>query len=420
MRCVWLARGGLINTIGIAAALGIGLLIGIERERHKTAESAPGTPGLRTFGLAGVIGALAEDLGGGVLLAASLIGVAAIAVVAAARPRRTEPHATTAAALILTALLGALADHRPAAAAGAAVLVTVLLMSRERLHRFADQLLTADELHDALILLTSVLVILPLTPNHGVAGFPSLNPRLLWTVAVLMMAINAAGHIALRLVGTRYGLAMAGFFAGFVSSTATTVAMGNRAAAQPPLTAGAVAGATLASVASTLQVGIVVGTLAPRVLPRLVPILGAAAIVGALYAGVLVWRSSRESAAPHRAAGRPFDPKSAVLFALLLGTVMVVSVLLERRFGDAGALASTAAAGLADAHAAAAAACALFNGHRIDVAMTVDAVWLAYSVNWGVKAVIAFVERRGFGWRMLPGLLLMPLAGWLVIAAGPT
>ncbi|MDE2150581.1 MAG: MgtC/SapB family protein [Gammaproteobacteria bacterium] len=418
MRGVWHARGRAINTIGIAAALGIGLLIGIERERHKTAERAPGTPGLRTFALAGVIGALAEDLGGGLLLAASLVGIASIAVVAAARPRRTEPHATTAAALILTSLLGAMAVHQPAAAAGVAVLVTGLLLARERLHRFVDQLLTADELHDGLILLASVLVILPLTPNHGIAGFPSLNPRLLWIVAVLMMAINATGHLALRLAGARYGLPLAGFFAGFVSSTATTVAMGSRAAAEPPLTAGAVAGATLASVASTAQVGIIVGTLAPQLLPRLLPVLAAAAAVGALYAGILVWRSARAPAAPHRAAGRPFDPKSAVAFALLLGAVMVVSVLLNRRFGDVGALVSTAAAGLADVHTAAAAACALFNGRSIGAGMTVNAIWLAYSVNWAVKAAIAFGEQHSFGWRTLPGLLLMLLVGWLMIAAG--
>jgi hypothetical protein len=61
-----------------------------------------------------------------------------------------------------------------------------------------------------------------------------LNPAKLWQLVVLVMAISAAGHVALRVVGSRFGLPLAGFFAGFVSSTAAIAGFGQRVREQPP------------------------------------------------------------------------------------------------------------------------------------------------------------------------------------------
>jgi uncharacterized membrane protein (DUF4010 family) len=42
------------------------------------------------------------------------------------------------------------------------------------------------------------------------------------------MAIGAAVHVAIRTLGTRVGLPIAGLASGFISSTATIAAMGAR------------------------------------------------------------------------------------------------------------------------------------------------------------------------------------------------
>jgi uncharacterized membrane protein (DUF4010 family) len=42
------------------------------------------------------------------------------------------------------------------------------------------------------------------------------------------MAVSALGYVALRVVGARHGLPLAGFLSGFISSTATIHAMGRR------------------------------------------------------------------------------------------------------------------------------------------------------------------------------------------------
>ena len=63
--------------------------------------------------------------------------------------------------------------------------------------------------------------------------FAALNPHAIWIIVILVMAIGALGHIAVRLLGARSGLMIAGFASGFISRAATIAAMGARAAKEP-------------------------------------------------------------------------------------------------------------------------------------------------------------------------------------------
>src|SRR3546814_12707752 len=69
-------------------------------------------------------------------------------------------------------------------------------------------------------LLASALVVLPLLPSTAVDPWGVLRPDAIWRLVVLVMGVGVLGHIAQRAAGTRWGLPLAGFFAGFVSSTA--------------------------------------------------------------------------------------------------------------------------------------------------------------------------------------------------------
>jgi len=410
-----------IDTFGLSVALGIGLLIGIERERRKAVEHATGSPGLRTFALAALIGSLAELLGGGLLLVAALLVLGVIAARSALQPIAGAAHSTTAAALLVTGLLGALAMRDAATAAGLAVAVTALLAEREPLHRFVSRVLTPEEIRDGLLLLAAILIVRPLAPDRIIDPLQVLNPRVLWTFAVLMMTINTIGYIALRMLGARYGLTLAGFFAGFVSSTAATLAMGERARTMPGVRGAAVAGASLASVASTLQVGIVVEAVSPALLASVLPMLAAAAITGSAHALLCLRTMSRDEPSPsvHMPLGQPFSLRTALLFAVLIGALMEFAALLQHRYGEIGALVSASIAGLVDAHAASASIGALVTSGKIDVGAGALAVWSGYTCNWIVKVVLAYVRDRSYGWRLVPGLVLMPLSGWIVLLALP-
>lgn len=153
----------------LAEALGIGLLVGIEREQ--SAHAATGkdaSAGVRTFALASLIGAICMMTGGAGLLA---VGVAAVAIARVAWVTKNgDPTMglTTSLALITVVLLGALATKTALLAAGIGVITASLLAARDALQGFSRKVLTTAELRDGLILAASVLVILPVLPDLNI------------------------------------------------------------------------------------------------------------------------------------------------------------------------------------------------------------------------------------------------------------
>ena len=120
-----LSTEGLV--LGFAAALGGGLLIGIERERRKGAGPRRAPAGVRSFALAALAGAGATALEQPLLIAAGALLISALAVVAYWRNRTGDPGVTTELALLVTYLLGGLAIEHPIVSAGGSVVVTMPL-----------------------------------------------------------------------------------------------------------------------------------------------------------------------------------------------------------------------------------------------------------------------------------------------------
>ena len=207
------------SLLSLGAALGIGLLVGVVRERRVPEVAV--VAGLRTHALAALSGAVALWLGIAALVAAVVV-VGAMAALSYRRSREQDPGLTGEIGLLLTTLLGALALPAPALASALGVVVAGLLHAKAPLHRLSRDLISEKELRDGLLLLASALVVLPLIPDRTIGPYDVFNPRTLWTLVVLVMAISALGHVALRATGNRWGLAVAGFFAGYVSSTAAS------------------------------------------------------------------------------------------------------------------------------------------------------------------------------------------------------
>jgi uncharacterized membrane protein (DUF4010 family) len=238
-------------------ALGIGLLIGAERERRKGSGPTRSSTGIRTFATVSLLGAVSLTLGSSTLLAVMALALAGLTAMTLQLSHEQDPGLTTEAALLLTLLLGGLAMREPAIASGLAVVLTSLLTARNALHRFVSSILSETELNDALILAAAALVLLPLAPDEYLGPFSAWNPRTIWKIVILIMAISATGYISLRVMGPRIGLPITGLTSGFVSSAATISSMGARAAHTPNLLWGAVAGAVLSTVATVIQMAVI-------------------------------------------------------------------------------------------------------------------------------------------------------------------
>lgn len=401
---------------GLAAALGIGLLIGIERERRKGEGPARAAAGLRTFTLTSLLGALAMLLGGGATLAVLAAVVGVLAIVSYRRSREDDPGLTTEIALVLTFMLGALAMHEARLAIGIGVLVAIALAARSQLHCFVVRVLSEQEVHDGLLLAAAALVILPLVPDRTVDPLGAINPRTLWTLAVLMMAINACGHIALRAAGPALGLTFAGFASGFVSSTATIAAMGAEARRDPALRAGAVSGAVLSSLATVVYLAVLLAATSPAVLRAMALPLLAAGVAAAAYGLLIALRSVRTHDGDTPPPGRPFNPRLAMLFAATMGVLLLITAFLTDRYGASGAGLAAALAGFADAHSAAAAVASLQAGGRITAEQAVLPILAGFTTNASSKLIVAVTTGdRAFALQVVPGVLLSVGAAWLTL-----
>lgn len=382
------------------SALGLGLLIGIVRERQRDSQQKIAA-GMRTHTLAALIGAVGWQLG----LPVFAIALAAVALLAFGSYRlnpSSSPGLTGEVALVLTTLLGGLAQPEPGLAAALAVLVALLLQSRAALHRFSRELISEAEVRDGLLLLAAIVLVLPLLPNAAVGPYGVLNPAKLWQLVVLVMAISAAGHIALRVVGSRFGLPLAGFFAGFVSSTAAIAGFGQRLREQPALRRSCVAAAEAAALASLLLAIPVLGTVSTAylslVLPQLLAfgaVLALAVLLGLRGDGV-----DPEAAMP-TAASRMFRLSHALVFAALIAGVLLLSAFLQERFGSAGALLTSAIAALIELHAAMASIAQLGGSGALNDTMAEWALQAVLLSSVLARAAVAFTAGgRAYGLRV--------------------
>jgi uncharacterized membrane protein (DUF4010 family) len=276
-------------------------------------------------------------------------------------------------------------------------------------------LLTERDLQDALVFAAVALIILSLAPDAFMGPFNALNPRNLVTLVVVVMAISAAGYVGTRWLGPRYGLPLAGFAAGFVSSTATIHSMGQRAKANNALLGPAVAGAVLSSIATIVQMSLLIGLVQPTLLRSMAMPLLMGGIAASLYGLILLWNSKQDPATSigEQDQGRAFNLKTSVFFALLLAAVMTVSAGLNAWLGTQGIVLGALVAGLADAHATAASMASLMAAGKIQVPQAMLPILLGLSANTLTKAVVA-LQSGGtvYARRIIPGLVFMVIAVW--------
>lgn len=401
--------------VSFAVALGIGLLIGTERERRKGGELYRAIAGLRTFAIASLTGAVAMVAGGVALLVVAGLGVTALVAVAYWFDHEHDPGLTTEIALILTVFLGGLTIDQATLAAASGVAVAVLLAARSWLHRFVSSVLTEAELRDGLIFAAATFIVLPLLPDGTVDPFGALNPRSIWTVVVLVMGISAVGYVAVRVFGARFGLPIAGFASGFISSTATIGAMGTRARRAPTAMGPAVAGAILSTVATVIQMALVLSATSIAVVAELGIALSFAGAAALLYAAIFAVRALlRQPAAAEAQQGHAFSLRAAFFFAATLAIILIVAAVLRDRYGSAGLIAAAALGGLVDTHSPAIAVASLVAAGKIAPAEAVLPILAAFSTNTVSKIAFALVSGGpAFALRVVPGLVLVMAAAWL-------
>jgi uncharacterized membrane protein (DUF4010 family) len=399
--------------LALAVSLGVGTLLGVERERRKGEGTHRAAAGVRTFALVGLAGGISWRVGGAVTAAVALAFVGLAAVAGYVRSGEEDPGLTTEVALIVDFLLGALAQREPAVAAGAGVATAIVLAGREQIHRVVSKTLSERELHDGLLFAACALIVLPLLPDRSFGPHGSLNPSVIWRLVVIVMALQGAGYVALRAIGTRYGLVVVGLLGGFVSSTATIGIMGARAQREPELRRGATAAGVVSSVATIILLAIVVGAASVTVLQELALPLILAGVAAVAYGSLFALRAVRVNPDQQFERGRAFNLCVALALAVTVTLVLLVSSALTAAFGRAGLVLGTATAGLADSQSAAIAAATFSSTGHVTSSAAALAILAALTANTFSKAALATIlgDRR-YAAQVGAGLAAILLGAW--------
>jgi uncharacterized membrane protein (DUF4010 family) len=335
---------------GFIAALGIGLLIGIVRERMS--EEDHSTAGIRTHALIAILGSSTWFLGIYVFLSTLFI-LGLLTVFAYRATSSKDPGLTGEVSSLLTFILSALSMEKIGLATSLGVFCSILIQAKSSIHKLTKEILTEGEVNDGLLLLASVLIILPILPDQAIDPWKVIIPGKIWTIVLIIMISGMMGHILKRILGEKLGFPLAGFFSGFISSTATIAQFGAKAKENTGTVYQYSGPALLANLSSLLLLASILGTTSPFFLKSVAPGLG----TGIVFFLIIIFITLRKTflfssfSGPHES--RAFKLSHALSVALAITFVSSLSGLTHYYFGEMGVIVSTSIVAVVELHSAA-------------------------------------------------------------------
>jgi len=338
------------------AALGLGLLIGMERER--TRGGGKTFAGVRTFSLVSLFGAICvfagEQSGLPWIVGLGFLAIVALVVTAYhVTAGKNDIGATTEVSVLITFFVGGICTWGEVGMAGAITVVAMLLLALKGwLHNLAERIEPSD-VEATLKFAIITLIVLPLVPNtnFGPEGLEVINPYKTWLMVVLIAGLNFVGYILVKVVGREHGLGITGLLGGLVSSTAVTLSFSQRSRVEPnlaPVLALAILLAwTVMFFRVVVEVGVVNFALAKSLVWGML-LMGAVSLAICL----LLWRRGRSTETAEVESGNnPFELGDAIKFGVLFAVVIFVASAAQVYFGDSGLYMAGALAGLTDVDA---------------------------------------------------------------------
>lgn len=355
-------------------SVGLGGLIGLEREQVQKKGKFVHIAGVRTFALVSLFGTCLKyienfsEVLSWIMAAGFLIMLSGNYI--ASTIRQGVNGATTEVALFLTLIIGYLCGNQAyLPALILSVIMLIILVLKKSLHLFAEKI-TNREMRSIIIFAALSGVILPLIPKTDLLhGYVNLFQA--WLMIVLIAGISLLSYMLIKLLGASKGLFLSGFLGGLISSTAVTLSFAALSKSSPRHKWSFVTGIVFASSAMFarvfLEVLLVNNALGWKVFQSLI----VSSVVGILIA---VWMGST-----HRIKSifksdtikepAPLELKKAFGFGLAFIVISAVMKFLNSQFGPNGIYAASFVSGMVDTDAISLSLANLANtGLSLDVA----------------------------------------------------
>lgn len=406
--------------IGLAVSLGLGLLVGLQREWKDS-----GTAGVRTFTLITLLGALLSGTGETVApwaVSAGLLAITALLVLGniAKMPDGTNKMGlTTEVAALLMYAVGIASGQGhivPAIVVGGTT--AALLQWKRPIHAFIDSLGERD-VRGVVQLALIGLVILPILPDKTYGPYDVLNPHRIWMMVVLIVGISLTAYLIQRSLGNRDGAVLSGLLGGLISSTATAVSYARISKTQS-------SGVRLAALVIMLSTAVVnaralfeIAIVAPDLLRNAaLPIIAHAIIM--TWVCLVLYYYSRDETTSENLEQDPAQLRAAIFFGLLYAVVLLIVAIVKTHFGNSGLYVVAALSGLTDINAITLSTAELFGQQRLggDAAWRIIFVAILSNLVFKAGAIAVLGSRRLAVWTGIAmGIAL--IAGMLIVLLWP-
>lgn len=340
-----------LTTLGIA--FGLGLLVGMQREKHNKDQIA----GVRTFTLISVLGVVAGFLtklyDNPFVL--PLLGLAMAAMLITANfmklKKQDDPTLgqTTEMAALLMFAIGAylvVGDRVVGVIMGAAI--AILLYIKDHLHKFIDDLEEKDV--SAIMILAGIsLIILPVLPDRTFGPFDVLNLRNIWLMVTLIVGISVVGYFIYKFIGKKYGILSNGILGGLISSTATTVSYARFTKKTENIHKAAAFVIFAAATVSFVRVMIEIGAVIPSQISQVVlPIIALFLLMIGLSVVLFYLINKKSTSDEMPKPENPAQIKSALMFGAIYAIILLAVAFTEQKLGDNGLYIAAFVGGLAN------------------------------------------------------------------------
>lgn len=339
--------------IRLLVAIGIGAVIGLERQFRAMKENSQGFAGIRTFiflVLLGFIAALFYYLFSPWVYVALFIGVSILTAstywFSASKGDRGN---TTEFSSLLAFVLGSMTFiGLIEISLMITVLIVLVLSSKFRIKTIVG-MITAEELYDFIRFVVIALLIFPFLPDETYGPYNVLNPREIGWVIILTSGLGFIGYILTKFLGATKGILLGGIVGGLVSSTAVTWIYAKKSKENESLSDNCATAILAASSIMFIRVLIWTFIFNKTLFNSLIPSIGLiflSAIGITLYIFFKGKNKSMEST--DMPLTKPLDLKGAMVFGLIYIVILLVVSYANENLGESGTLVSSAIAGFSD------------------------------------------------------------------------
>ncbi|MDX1471915.1 MAG: DUF4010 domain-containing protein, partial [Flavobacteriaceae bacterium] len=261
-------------------------------------------------------------------------------------------------------------------------------------------------------------------PNETYGPFDVLNPKNIWLMVTLIVGISVVGYFIYKFVGKNVGNIANGILGGLISSTATTVSYARKTKDAQDLGRIAAFVITTASAIALIRVMIEISVVIPeKVNQLLLPLIAELIFMIGVSVFLYYMINKKEENTEMPEPDNPAQFKSALIFGLLYGFILLAVAWTKDTFGENALYAVSILSGLTDVDAITLSLSNLMRQGNLESSLGWKLILLASLSNLLFKGILAATMGTGklikwislsFGLSIVIGLLIIWLwpEGW--------